>query len=578
MGLNTIFSYVYWNQIESVQGTFDFTGDNDVTGFFGIAFSENLNIVLRPGPYICGERDWGGFPAWLANVDGLVVRSYNQPFLKAAESYLSKLADYLRPRLVAEGGNILMVQVENEYGSYGEDHQYTSAMKDILNRTFGGMLYTNDGGVDWTLEGGSVPGVLAAIDGEAKGGFASLRKHHAANPSQQGPLLNGEYYTYAPDIWGPNNRHATSQGQAQVVQQFVNDLDYVIGNESASISLYMVHGGTNFGFSNGALWQNQTRVFTSSYDYGSPIDESGRTTELYHALRSTILKYIPEGLTPDVPENIPRLAVPSFKLAPSAELFDNLPQKTTNRFPQTMENFNQSYGFILYSHTYNGTAALSGVLESGDRPRDRVIVYVDGVNQGVIDSQYKTPQSVKVNLKPGNKLQLLVENLGRVDYYSRETKFRNDVLDPFKGILGTVFIGGEGLETWDMYPLQLDNVTSLKPTNSTPSNISTPLFYRGTFAVNITSSDPAELDTYISIPAGVKGNVWVNGFHLGRYWRVGPQQSLYLPGTVIKPDGETNEVLVLELEPNKVKGEMSAVGLSERVWGNNPDPDCERCT
>jgi hypothetical protein len=576
MGLNTIFPYIFWNMLEPVQGTWNNTGINYIASFLHMAQEEGLNVVLRPGPYICGEREWGGFPAWLADVPGMIVRSYNEPFLKAAESYLRNLSKDLSPLLISHGGPVLMIQVENEYGSFGNDHNYTTAIRDMLVANFDSILYTNDGGVDWTLEGGSVSGVLAEIDGDPWSGFSSLRKY-ITDPSQQGPLLDGEYYTWAPDQWGSYNPHNTTEGRPDAVNQFVKDLEYVLGNQSASVSLYMVHGGTNFGFSNGALWQNRTTAFTTSYDYGSPIDESGRTNELYHAFRKTIQKHVPNGSIPAVPLNLPRMSIPKFSLSPVASLFDTLGNATSNTYPLTMEALGQAYGFTLYEYTAN--AVVAGILQPGDRARDRVLVYINGERIGIIDSQYQQPLGVSLELGLHDKLQLLVENLGRVDYYSRGNSYRNYLQDPYKGILGNVTLNGYVLQGWTMYPLPLDNISGVLTTNSTkPSNVSTPVFFHGTFAVDKPrSTQPIELDTFLAIPAGVKGNVWVNGFHLGRYWRVGPQQSLYLPGTIVKADGERNEVIVLELEPDRVRGDMLAVGQSERIWGNNPDDDCLEC-
>ncbi|KAF2737767.1 putative beta-calactosidase [Polyplosphaeria fusca] len=572
MGINTVFSYVFWNMLEPRQGEWHNTGDSDIASFFSIAHEEDLAVVLRPGPYICGERDWGGFPAWISQIPGLVARANNQPFLSLAKAYLQRLANDLGGLQASRGGPIIMVQVENEYGSYGNDHNYTAAIKGILEESFDSVLYTNDGGVDWTLQGGSVPGVLAEIDGDPWSGFKSLRAY-ITDPTQQGPLMDGEYYTYAPDQWGSHNPHNATRTRPQAVQAFVRDLDYVLGNESASISLYMVHGGTNFGFSNGALWQNRTTVFTTSYDYGSPIDESGRTTDLYHIFRETIQKYVPTGSIPNVPPDPPRMIIPPFRLLPMTRLFDNRHNKTTSASPLTMEALGQAYGFTLYEHT--ATSPLEGIVRPGDRARDRVIVYVDGIAQGVIDSQYQHPNSVTVTLKAGNTLQLLVENLGRVDYYSRETRYRNYVQDPYKGIVGNVSVGETTLEVWDMFPFALEGDFVLQTSTRRLSNESTPVFYHGTFSVNKTAStSAAELDTFLAIPSGLKGNVWVNGFHLGRYWLVGPQQSLYLPGCLLE---EVNNVVVLELEPDKIKGEMIAVGHDERTWGNGIDEDCPQC-
>ncbi|KAI1142609.1 glycoside hydrolase family 35 protein [Hypoxylon sp. FL0543] len=569
MGLNTIFSYVYWNLLEPGRGQWKVGEEgNDIAGFFRTAQEEGLNVVLRPGPYICGEREWGGFPAWLSQVPGIKVRSSNGPFMEAAESYLNRLADDLKELQVTRGGPLLMVQVENEYGSYGEDHNYTQGLRDILRNNFEVPLYTNDGGVDWTLEGGEVPGVLAEIDGDPTSGFTS-RDRYILDLTELGPLLDGEYYTLAPDTWGSENPHNTAVGQPPQIQQFVTDLDYVLGANN-SISLYMFHGGTNFGFSNGAIWKNYTAAFTTSYDYGAPLDESGRTTDLYFTFRDTIQKYLPQGSIPEPPENVPLLEISNISLTPTVSLFDILGKKITTVQPVTMEELDQAYGLVLYEHKVTNT--FQGNLQPGDRARDRVIVYVNGTRRGVIDSTYSRPAQVNLSLHPGDKLQLLVENLGRVDYWSRESGTFVALEDPYKGIVGNVTIGSEVVSGWDVYSLPLDEPAAVsKPSSHAVATGSPPVFFRGTFrAEGGNTADPATLDTFLAVPDGVKGNVWVNGFNLGRFWVVGPQQSLYLPGTILRPN-EENEIVVLELEPN---GEsLTAFGTAQRRWANYPDPD-----
>ncbi|KAI0008119.1 family 35 glycoside hydrolase [Xylariaceae sp. FL0662B] len=569
MGLNTIFSYVYWNMLEPRQGQWLNTEEiNDIAKFFRIAQEEGLNVILRPGPYICGEREWGGFPAWLSQIPGMQVRTFNDPFMDAAKRYLERLAADLKDLQVTRGGPLLMVQVENEYGSYGENHDYTQGLRDILLANFEVPLYTNDGGVDWTLKGGEVPGVLAEIDGDPWSGFAA-RDQYITDPSELGPLLNGEYYTLAPDFWGSENPHNTSVGRPSQIEQFVKDLDYVLGANN-SISLYMFHGGTNFGFSNGAIWKNYTAAFTTSYDYGSPLDESGRTNDLYFTFRDTIQKYVPEGSIPTPPENIPLLEIANITLTPMASLFDTVEDKISSISPMTMEELDQAYGLILYEHHTN--ASLEGVLKPGDRARDRVIVYVNGRRQGVIDSTYSKPVEVDVSLQPGDVLQLLVENLGRVDYWSRESGTFVALEDQLKGIVGDVTVGLEPITGWDIYPIPLDALPSTsKISTDEITTGSPPVFFRATFHIEGgADTDPATLDTFLAMPDGVKGNVWVNGFNLGRYWIVGPQQSLYLPGTVLKPGAE-NEVVVLELEPNG--DSLTAFGTPDRQWANYPDPD-----
>ncbi|XXH03426.1 hypothetical protein Hte_009828 [Hypoxylon texense] len=580
MGLNTIFSYVYWNLLEPAPGQWR-GGDegNDIAAFFRTAQEEGLKVVLRPGPYICGEREWGGFPAWLSRVAGMRVRSSNQPFMDAAGAYLARLADDLRDLQATRGGPLLMVQVENEYGSYGEDHAYTRGTRDILRGLFEVPLYTNDGGVDWTLAGGEVPGVLAEIDGDPRSGFAA-RDRYVTDPSELGPLLDGEYYTYGPDFWGAASAHNTAAGQPERIGSLVADVEFVLAANN-SISLYMFHGGTNFGFGNGAIWKNYTAVFVTSYDYGAPLDESGRATDLYFAFRDAIRKYVPEGSIPEPPANVPLGEIENITLTPTVALFDTLGEKTTSVAPLTMEELDQAYGLVLYEHAV--TTALQGILQPGDRARDRVIVYVNGTKVGVVDSTYSQPAQVHLSLQPGDTLQLLVENLGRVDYWSRESGTFVALEDPYKGIVGNVTIGADVVSEWDIYSLPLDAPPPPAPnTDSLPAPASVaavvapgspPVFFRGTFRVGgggNTTAGPAALDTFLAVPDGVKGNVWVNGFNLGRYWIVGPQQSLYLPGTLVQPDAE-NEIVVLELEPS---GEtLTASGAAERVWANYPDPD-----
>lgn len=581
MGLNTIFSYVYWNLLEPRRGQW-LRGEagNDVAAFFRIAQEEGLKVVLRPGPYICGEREWGGFPAWLSRVAGMQVRSSNEPFMEAAESYLVRLAADLEDLQVTRGGPLLMVQVENEYGSYGEDHTYTQGLRDILLGLFEVPLYTNDGGVDWTLRGGEVPGVLAEIDGDPRSGFAA-RDRYITDPSELGPLLDGEYYTYGPDFWGAGNAHNTAAGQPSRIQSLVADLEFVLAANN-SISLYMFHGGTNFGFGNGAIWRNYTAVFVTSYDYGAPLDESGRPTDLYFAFRDAIRKYVPEGSIPEPPADVPLRELGNVTLTPTVALFDALGEKAASAdAPLTMEDLDQAYGLVLYEHKV--AAALQGALQPGDRARDRVIVYVNGAKVGVVDSTYSQPATVSVSLEPGDTLRLLVENLGRVDYWSRESGTFVALEDPYKGIVGNVTVGADIVSGWDIYSLPLDAPPPAPSNDGFPTAASSvvvapgspPVFFRGTFRVdggigNSTTIDPAALDTFLAIPDGIKGNVWVNGFNLGRYWVVGPQQSLYLPGTLIQSDIE-NEIVVLELEPS---GEtLTASGAAERVWANYPDPD-----
>lgn len=334
----------------------------------------------------------------------------------------------------------------------------------------------------------------------------------------------------------------------------------------------MFHGGTNFALSNGAIWKNYSSVFTTSYDYGAPLSEDGRTTDLYFTLRDIIQKYANETI-PDPPANVPLLSIPDIMLSPKLSLFDtstfNDQSSTISDSPVTMEELGQDYGFVLYEHRV--TQNYSGLLRPGDRARDRVLVYVNEVRTGVIDSTYAYPNNISMKLQPGDLLSLLVENLGRVDYWSLESDVYDALLDPYKGIVGDVTVGNATLRGWISTSLPVNTVPTLPlAINTTSGSPETPVFYSGTFTLGSNYTDAAQLDTFVAISNGVKGVVWVNGFNLGRYWIVGPQQSLYLPGTVLKA-GQTNEVVVLELEPGNQT--ISVRGEADRAWGNNPDPD-----
>jgi beta-galactosidase GanA len=555
MGLNTIFSYVYWDQLEPSKGTWESSGNNDIARYFKTAQEQGLNVVLRPGPYICGEHEWGGFPAWLSEVPGMVVRANNKPFLGATQSYIDNLAKDLEALSVNKGGPILMVQVENEYGSYGSDHQYVGALRDMFRKAFGLPLYTNDGGAKSMIEGGQIHGALAETDGDPKTGF-SARNQYVTDPTSLGPQLDGEYYVTWLDQWASNKSFATDSGNAASIQNIQSDLDWIL-KQNGSFSIYMFHGGTNWGFQNGADWGDSLEPITTSYDYGAPLDESGRPNDIYDAIRQTIGSHVGADSIPPVPADKPLVEIPPIKLTPSVGLFDSLPKPIREQYPVNMEAVGQSTGFTLYRHVVG--LATNGVLQPGDTPRDRVLVYVNGHRIGVIDNTYTAPSTVKLNLKKHDVLDLLIENLGRVNYGPR-------IIDQRKGIVGNVTVGDDVLSSWDIYPLPLNTPPSPTSSNAKtpqPSAGSGPIFYIGTFDVNTVG------DTFLELPGWTKGAVWVNGVNLGRYWIIGPQQTLYLPGVYLKETG--NRIDVLALEPTGNEGSVS--GTTSRKWGNHPDPD-----
>lgn len=564
MGLNTIFSYVYWQDIEPHNGQFDFNDRNDMAAWFQEIAKAGMKAVLRPGPYNCAERDWGGMPAWLTQISGMKHRSNNKPFLDATSAYMNKLGAQLQPYLITNGGPILMVQIENEYGWAGSDHTYTNNLANILKSSFPNMkLYTTDAANAGALRSGQVPGALSVFDGtDSKNGVQLLRST-ITDQSSVGPAMNGEYWVRWFDNWGQRNNHNTYDGDTNGMQGRANELDWLLSN-SYHFSIFMFHGGTSFAFGSGSGDTTPRTPFTTSYDYGAALDETGRPSQIYNYFRTAIGKHVSN--IPTVPSTPALSSVAEFALTPVLGMFDNLTSSPrTSSSPLVMEAMGQVFGYILYESIATGSA--SGRLQPGNgAARDRIIVYVNGQKKGVIDSIYKNPQTVSVSLNKGDKLWLLVENLGRAD---------NGFSDQTKGISGDVTVGGTKITGWNHYNFPLDSApagaTAGGSTKTVPAN-SPPVWYRGTFK---TSASGMAADTFLQLPGGVKGVVFVNGYNLGRYWTVGPQQELFVPGAYLKQNAD-NVVSVLELEPGT--SARTAKGVAKRTWKNNPDPDCKGCS
>jgi beta-galactosidase GanA len=448
-----------------------------------------------------------------------------------------------------------LVQIENEYGYVGNDMNYKRALSQALSAAFPNVRqYTNDGAT--ALASGYFPGALSVVDGSGPKNAIPARDKAITDASSLGPLMDGEVWVTWFDAWGPKSGHPGTADAS-------GDVDWML-SQGYHFSLYMFHGGTSFAFGNGAGGPNPVQPQVTSYDYGAVLDETGRAAPTYNNMRNAIAKHIAN--IPAVPSNPPLQTIPDFPLTPVAGWFDSLANGTTSPSPKTMEALGQVFGYILYEHVATAPASGRLVPGSGGVPRDRVIVYVNGARKGVIDAIYKNPASVDVTLKSGDKLWLLVENLGRVN---------NGFTDQTKGIAGAVTVGGQMLAGWTHYTFPLDEAPpGLGRTTTTAKTVAgndgPPVWYAGTFA---NSKTGMAADTLLELPGGVKGVVFVNGRNLGRYWAVGPQQQLFVPGAWLK---ESNEVLVLELEPRA--GSRTARGLAKRTWGNNPDPDCNGCS
>jgi beta-galactosidase len=517
MGLNTVTTYVFWNFHETTPGVYDFTGQHDVAEFVREAQQEGLFVNLRPGPYSCAEWEWGGFPAWLLKNRGIVVRGSDPKFTAAARRWLLRLGKELAPLQMANGGPIISVQVENEYGSFGDDHGYMEQIHhDLIDAGFDkSVMYTADGPEN--IPNGSLPELPAVINfapGEAKNAFATL---HKMRP--EGPFMAGEWWDGWFDYWGGKHHVTNAKAQAE-------ELEWIL-SQGYSISIYMFHGGTNFGWMNGANHDKTAyQPDVTSYDYDSALDESGRPTAKYNLFRDAIAKAT--GKTPPpVPAADPTISVAPAALTQSVSLWQTLPQPFASTQPVTMEDLNQAYGYILYRTTV--PAPVSGDLVL-DELHDYAVIYANGKEIGTLDRRLEQ-NTLHVDLKDTQtKLDILVENTGRVNF---TTVLRGER----QGITKQVTLAGKPLTGWMIYSLPMENTDKL-PFAGKPCTGA--CFYRGTLQVD----KPG--DTFLDTSNFAKGFVWINGQPLGRIWKIGPQKALYLPGPWLHAGA--NEIVVFDIE------------------------------
>ena len=517
MGLNSITTYVFWNAHEPRPGVYDFSGNLDIAEFIREAQQEGLYVILRPGPYACAEWEFGGFPSWLLKDPTMVVRSTNPQFLAAARAWLLRLGKEVAPLQIGDGGPIILVQVENEYGSYGDDHAYMEAIHhDLVDAGFTkAQLYTADGAEE--VPRGSLPELPAAINfgpREAQKSFDTLKKLRP-----DGPFFNSEYWDGWFDHWGgPHARTDTKQQAA--------DLDWML-RQGYSVSIYMFHGGTSFGWMNGANSDGHNyEPDVTSYDYDCALDESGHPTPKYNAFRDVIAR--DAGVTPPPVPTPPAVStIPAFTLDHAASLWDNLPKPVHSEQPLTMEQMDQAYGYALYRTTVSGPVA--GDLAIG-AIHDYAQVYVDGKLAGVIDRRLNQT-TLPLHVEAAHaQLDILLENTGRVNFGSALPGER-------VGLLNGVTLAGHPVTGWESYTLPM-----LKPGWLAYSQklCTGACFYRATFKVDHAA------DTFLDTSAFGKGEVWINGKPLGRFWHIGPQKALYLPGPWLKEG--LNEVVVFDLE------------------------------
>ncbi len=542
MGLNTITTYAFWNVNEPEPGKFDFSGNRDIAAFIRAAHDEGLNVILRPGPYVCAEWDFGGLPAWLLRTRGINVRGDDPRFLAASAAWFKRLHQEVGPLLSSRGGPILMVQVENEYGSVGHpDRDYLRAIeKQIRDAGFDVPLFTSNGPELEKLEGGTLPGVLSVINFD---GTAEDAKHAfaVADGFRRGePRMVGEYWDGWFDSWGQPHHTRDASTAVSAVGWF---LDHGI-----SFNLYMFDGGSN-GSMNGANVMAPLPYVpqTTSYDYDAPVDEAGRPTAKFHVLRTLIATHLPHGESlPPVPAVPPTIAIPRFTLDESVSLLDALPQLAKpldSQLPRNMEAYGQNYGFILYRKRFDH--AVHGKLVVGGA-RDYAIAMVNGKPVGTLDRRLSQSELPAIDVPAGGTLDLLLEHMGRINYADA---FR----DGYEGITDGVTLAGQELTGWRVYLLPLDDLSKLSFGHDAAA--SGPVFRRGHFDLTRTGG------TFLDLRGWGKGRAWVNGHELGRYWRIGPQQSLFVPASWLRVG--RNEVIVLEEESVAA---ATTQGLSDPVY------------
>lgn len=519
-GLNTVETYVAWNMHEPRPGEFNFSGLADLVRFIKLAEELDLYVIVRPGPYICSEWDLGGLPAWLLKDPAMRLRCYYEPYLEAVDRFFDHLIPKLVPLQTTRGGPIIMIQVENEYGSYGNDRQYLAYLRDgLLRRGIDVPLFTSDGGTDWMLQGGTLPDVFKTVNFGSRT-EENFRKLLEYQPNQ--PLMCMEFWNGWFDHWGEKHHTRDPQDVANTVQEML-DLD-------ASINFYMFHGGTNFGFYNGANHGGKYEPTITSYDDDALISECGTLTPKYHAVRE-VFQRAGYNTNHPIPEPIQKVAYGEVPLTEAVSLFQAVPQLANKYFsvyPQPMEMFDQNFGFILYRTQVSGPR-LNQKLEILD-VRDRAYVFLNQEYQGTIMRSEQS--SVQLNIpKEGATLDILVENMGRINYGPH--------LHDGKGITHGVLLQNQFLYHWEVFTLPLDNLQKLKFEQKSDDQ-KVPGFYQGTFDVEVRG------DTFVRLPGWMKGVCFINGFNLGRYWEKGPQQTLYLPAPLLR-DGK-NELVIFELE------------------------------
>lgn len=517
-GLNTVETYIPWNLHEEEEGKFDFSGKLDFARYAEMAASLGLMVILRPGPFICSEWEFGGFPAWLLNKTGIRLRCSNRPYLDAVDRYFAVLLPRLRALQWTAGGPVVLMQIENEYGTVGNDTCYLNHLYELFRKAgIDVPLFNSDWGSAYAMECGSLPEMMITVN----------------CPSHPGSFLDAvqEFRPDAPEfimeLWSGISHRWNAPYYRHEVRDVARDVEEML-KRGCSFNFYMFHGGTSFGFMNGAFnLGDHFEPYLNSYDVDAPLDEAGNPTEKYFAVQRLIKRYCPDAET-GVPAPSNLRSFPAVTFSESAELFEQisaLSGKIESVTPEPMERFGQNYGFILYRsnvHFPEESAPLSL-----DNLADKAWIYVNGERYGMTDCNRNIPVTV-----PSGKLDILVENQGRINMNMGKINRWNKGIDSAQ-------INRRRLYHWEIYPLPLNDLSRLEfgPFRPNPQG---PCFHRAVFDIET----PA--DTYLRIPYGTHGQVFLNGENLGRCRVEGPQFALYVPAPMLKKG--KNELILFELE------------------------------
>jgi beta-galactosidase len=525
MGLNTLTTYVFWNLHEPRPGVYDFSGQNDVAEYIREAQQEGLNVILRPGPYVCAEWELGGYPSWLLKDRNLTLRSTDPKYIAAMNSWFARLAKEVSPLLIQHGGPIIAIQVENEYGSFGNDHAYMQAVKSALLSSGlaapDTLLYTADGAEQ--VPNGSLPELPVVINfgtGDAKEAFASLKKLRP-----DGPFMSGEYWAGWFDHWGEH--HHTTEAASNAAEY-----EWML-RQGYSVSMYMFHGGTSFGFMNGANSNGSNyEPDTTSYDYDAPLNESGQPTAKFTAFRDAIAR-VTGKTPPPIPQSTPAATYSISPHSESASLWQNLPKPVESDKLLTMEDLDQAYGYILYrtklGPSPGGDLTIDGL-------HDYAQIYVDQKLIGTLDRRLGQSKLTFPAMTAPGSLDILIENSGRVN-------FTKVIRTERKGITGSIMVAGTKPQHWQIYSLPLSDLAALKFTSASCEG---PCFYRFAMTVPNSLGDSERGDTFLNTHGVSKGIAFLNARPLGRFWHVGPEFTLYTPGPWLHAGG--NEIILFDLK------------------------------